>query len=71
MTPTPPLNYSSRGYAASFDDLAMDDMQWKRRRRRRFFLVLCSVKNKFTSFYLYIIIIQNTHARARLLTKQQ
>ncbi|CAL6373478.1 unnamed protein product [Bathycoccus prasinos] len=27
MTPTPPLNYSSRGYAASFDDLAMDDMQ--------------------------------------------
>ena len=28
MTPTPPLHYSSGGYAASFDDLDdMDDME--------------------------------------------
>ena len=37
--------------------------------RRFFFSTQCVAINKFTSFYLYIIIIQNTHARRSVVDK--
>lgn len=42
----------------------------KEAKEKEIFFSTQQLTNKFTSFYLYIIVIQNTHARARLLTKQ-